>query len=127
MKSNLLGAGLLALALPLAAVAGVPVDIEVLDRKSGRVLPVYWHDGERHIAGEPGREYEIRLRNRGECRVLAVTAVDGVPMQVPDGRPPAIAHRDLSALSPDDRDREVERLVHAFPGDGLYRPGSGLQ
>ena len=36
MKSNLLGAALLALALPLSAVAGVPVDIEVLDRKSGR-------------------------------------------------------------------------------------------
>ncbi len=78
MKSNRLGAALLVLALPLTAVAGVPVDIEVLDRKSGRVLPVYWHDGERHVAGEPGREYEIRLRNRGECRVLAVTAVDGV-------------------------------------------------
>ena len=78
MKSKLLGAALLVLALPLSAVAGVPVDIEVLDRKSGRVLPVYWHDGERHVAGEPGREYEIRLRNRGECRVLAVTAVDGV-------------------------------------------------
>ncbi len=78
MKSNRLAAALLALALPIAAVAGVPVDIEVLDRKSGRVLPVYWHDGERHVAGEPGREYEIRLRNRGQCRVLAVTAVDGV-------------------------------------------------
>ncbi len=39
---------------------------------------MYWHDGERHVAGEPGREYEIRLRNRGEGRVLAVTSVDGV-------------------------------------------------
>ena len=39
---------------------------------------MYWHDGERHVAGEPGREYEIRLRNQGGGRVLAVTSVDGV-------------------------------------------------
>ena len=78
MKPTNLGAALLALALPFVAGAGTTVDIEVLDRKTGRVLPVYWHDGDRHVAGEPGREYEIRLRNRGDCRVLAVTSVDGV-------------------------------------------------
>ncbi len=78
MKPLVLGAALLALALPLAAAAAMPVEVEILDRKSGRVLPVYWHDGERHVAGEPGREYEIRLRNRGAGRVLAVTSVDGV-------------------------------------------------
>jgi hypothetical protein len=64
--------------LPFSALAGVAVDVEILDRKSGEVLPIYWHDGERHIAGEPGREYEIRLRSRDGCRVLAVTSVDGV-------------------------------------------------
>jgi len=81
MNLKALGAaGLLALAsaLPSLAQAGAPVDIEILDRKSGRVLPLYWHDGERHVAGEPGREYEIRLRNPGSGRVLAVTSVDGV-------------------------------------------------
>ena len=71
-------ATLLALCLPLPALAGMAVDVEIRDRRSGRVLPVYWHDGERHVAGEPGREYEIRLRNREGCRVLAVTSVDGV-------------------------------------------------
>jgi hypothetical protein len=71
-------AAALALCLPLAATAGTAVDVEVLDRRSGEVLPVYWHEGERHIAGEPGREYEIRLRNRAGARVLAVTSVDGV-------------------------------------------------
>jgi hypothetical protein len=50
----------------------------VIDRQSGAVLPVFWHAGERHVAGEPGREYEIRLRNRTGTRVLAVTSVDGV-------------------------------------------------
>ena len=76
----LAAATLLALvsAIPAVAQAGTPVDVEILDRKSGRVLPLYWHDGERHVAGEPGREYEIRLRNRGGWRALAVTSVDGV-------------------------------------------------
>lgn len=73
-----LATAFLTLALPLLAEAAMPVDIEILDHKTGRVLPVYWHDGERHIAGEPGREYEIRLRNRGGGRLLAVTSVDGV-------------------------------------------------
>ena len=64
--------------LPASALADVGVDVEILDRRTGAVLPVYWHDGERHVAGEPGCEYEIRLRNRGGGRVLAVTSVDGV-------------------------------------------------
>ncbi len=68
----------LALAFPLSALAGQPVDVEIRDRTTGEVLPVYWHDGERHVAGEPGHEYEIRIRNDGYGRVLAVTSVDGV-------------------------------------------------
>jgi hypothetical protein len=68
----------LCLPLPAPAEAGVEVDVEIIDRASGEVLPVYWHAGERHVAGEPGREYEIRLESRSDCRVLAVTSVDGV-------------------------------------------------
>jgi hypothetical protein len=71
-------AAALTLCLPLPALAGIAADVEILDRESGRVLPIYWHEGERHVAGEPGREYEIRLRNRSDCRLLAVTSVDGV-------------------------------------------------
>ena len=71
-------ATLLAVCLSGTALAGVAVDIEIRDRESGGVLPVYWHDGERFVAGEPGREYEIALRNRDGCRILAVTSVDGV-------------------------------------------------
>lgn len=63
---------------PLPALAGQPVDVEIYDRTSGRVLPVYWHEGERHVAGEPGHEYEIRIRNSSHGRVLAITSVDGV-------------------------------------------------
>lgn len=72
-----LAAALLASLIPLAAAAS-PVDVRVYDRTAGRYLPVYWHDGERHIAGEPGHEYEIRIRNREAGRLLAVTSVDGV-------------------------------------------------
>jgi hypothetical protein len=68
----------LAVAFPLAAFARQPLDVGIYDRTAGRELPVYWHDGERHVAGEPGHEYEIRLKNCGGGRVLAVTAVDGV-------------------------------------------------
>jgi hypothetical protein len=67
-----------ALCLPLSAPAATAVQIEILDRKTGEVLPVHWHDGERYVAGEPGREYEIRLRNQGGGRMLAVTSVDGI-------------------------------------------------
>ncbi|MGH7943599.1 MAG: hypothetical protein ACRES3_08120 [Steroidobacteraceae bacterium] len=69
---------LLALLGPLAALAGQPVDVEILDRATGHILPVYWHEGERHVAGEPGHEYEIRIHNHGHGRMLAVTSVDGV-------------------------------------------------
>ena len=75
-KLRILGA--LSLAIPLSALAGQPVDVEIRDRTTGQVLPVYWHDGDRHVAGEPGHEYEIRIRNDGYGRVLAVTSVDGV-------------------------------------------------
>lgn len=79
MNPNALRAvAVMALLSPLAAVAGQPADVEIFDRTAGRLLPVYWHAGERHIAGEPGHEYEIRLRNRTRGRVLAVTSVDGV-------------------------------------------------
>jgi hypothetical protein len=75
---NLRHAAVLALCAPFPAWAGIGVDVEVFDRKSGEILPVYWHEGERHVAGEPGREYEIRLGNRERGRVLAVTSVDGI-------------------------------------------------
>ena len=39
-------AAVLALGLPFPAVAGMGVEVEVLDRKAGDVLPVYWQAGE---------------------------------------------------------------------------------
>jgi hypothetical protein len=73
-----LSATLLTGLMPLAACAGLPVDVAIYDRTAGQLLPVYWHDGERHVVGEPGHEYELRVRNRTGGRVLAVASVDGV-------------------------------------------------
>ncbi|MGH7128465.1 MAG: hypothetical protein ACREIV_07835, partial [Planctomycetaceae bacterium] len=79
MKSTALRvAAAAALLCPLGALAGHRVDVEIYDRTSHLVLPVYWHEGERHVAGEPGHEYEIRIRNNSFGRVLAVTSVDGI-------------------------------------------------
>lgn len=55
---------LIALLLPLAAQAGQPLDVRIYDRTASRELPVYRQGGARYIAGEPGHEYEIRLRNQ---------------------------------------------------------------
>jgi hypothetical protein len=70
-----------------AAIAGFPAsafaigslaDIDIVDRVQNRALPVYWHQGRAYIAGEPGHEYRIALRNRAHADVLAVVSVDGV-------------------------------------------------
>jgi hypothetical protein len=93
-------AACLALLCPLTAFAGQPVNVEIYDRTAGQVLPVYWHDGERHVAGEPGHEYEIRIRNCEHTRVLAVTSVDGV--NVITGRT-AAPHQGGYVLDPRER------------------------
>lgn len=53
-------------------------DVQVIDRTTGERLPVYWHRGERWIAGTPGHRYAVEIVNRSGGRVLAVVAVDGV-------------------------------------------------
>lgn len=55
-----------------------PAKLEVYDRTGGHTLPTYMHDGRMYVAGEPGHQYELRLSNRSDARVLAVTSVDGV-------------------------------------------------
>lgn len=62
----------------MAASAAHAAKVELYDRATGQVLPTYRHHGRLYVAGEPGHEYEIRIRNRSGGRVLAVTTVDGV-------------------------------------------------
>jgi len=60
------------------ALAGRLVELSVLDRADHRRLPVHWQAGSAYVAGQPGHEYHLVLRNRTRARVLAVVSVDGV-------------------------------------------------
>jgi hypothetical protein len=61
-----------------AAAAGGLAEVTVFDRAAGRVLPLHWHEGRAYVAGTPGNEYSIRIRNRTGEELLAVVSVDGV-------------------------------------------------
>ena len=63
---------------PIPAFATTVADVSIHDRRDGRELPLHWYQGRRYVVGEPGREYEIRVRNDSGGRVLAVASVDGV-------------------------------------------------
>jgi hypothetical protein len=52
--------------------------VEIYDRTDHRTLAIHVHENRMYVAGEPGHQYEIRLRNRSSDRLLAVTSVDGV-------------------------------------------------
>lgn len=67
-----------ALALSSSPAFARIVDLQVIDRASGRALPQIAHRGERWVAGEQRREFTVRLSNRSDERVLAVLSVDGV-------------------------------------------------
>jgi hypothetical protein len=79
MKTLLQGVAAAALLASQAALAhGGMVDLSVYDRTEGKRLPVYWHEGRAYVAGRPGNEYQIAVRNRLGEDVLAVVSVDGV-------------------------------------------------
>jgi len=78
MKSLLSAAVAVALSISAAAHAGSLVDVSVVDRDTGSVLPTHRHDGKLYIAGIPGHRYSVRLNNRTSSRVLTVLSVDGV-------------------------------------------------
>jgi hypothetical protein len=67
----------LLLALPVFA-AGNLADVQILDRATGRSLPVYESEGRWFVAGKPGNEYQVSVRNRSGGDLLAVVSVDGV-------------------------------------------------
>lgn len=55
-----------------------PVEVDLVDRDRGYVLPQYLHRGQRWVPGTPGHRYSVRLTNRSPERVLVVLSVDGV-------------------------------------------------
>ncbi|GAB2509206.1 hypothetical protein [Lysobacter humi (ex Lee et al. 2017)] len=54
------------------------VEMSVVDRDEGDVLPEYRHRGQTWVPGTPGHRYAVRLTNRSPERVLVVLSVDGV-------------------------------------------------
>jgi hypothetical protein len=63
---------------PTAWAVGSLVDVAVVDRSRGDVLPSYRARGASWVAGHPGDRYAVRLTNRSANRVLVVLSVDGV-------------------------------------------------
>lgn len=57
---------------------GALADVRIIDRETGRTLPMYRHGGQWWVAGTPGSRYAIALQNRTQGRVLTVISVDGV-------------------------------------------------
>jgi hypothetical protein len=79
MKTLKLAGAAIALALSAQALAvGGLAEVNVYDRTEKRQLPVYWHEGRAYVAGKPGNEYQVTVRNRQGADLLAVMSVDGV-------------------------------------------------
>lgn len=60
------------------AAVGNIADVAVYDRAAGHTLPVYRHEERYYVVGQPGNEYQVRVRNRTGAEILAVVSVDGV-------------------------------------------------
>ena len=73
----LIGLGVLGVRTDVHAAGGL-ADVQIIDRDTGSVLPMYRSRGEYWVAGRPGARYSIMIQNHRGERILAVTAVDGV-------------------------------------------------
>jgi hypothetical protein len=73
----LIGLGVLGVRTDARA-AGSLADVQIIDRDTGNVLPMYRSRGEYWVAGRPGARYSIVIQNHRGERLLAVTAVDGI-------------------------------------------------
>lgn len=81
MKRLALAAAVAAATFTLPACAlgvGSFARVTVIDRTANRELPLHWKDGRAYIAGQPGNEYQVRVRNVAGEDLLAVVSVDGV-------------------------------------------------
>lgn len=99
LRRLVLACALMASAVPALAVGNL-ADVTVYDRASGRLLPTYFSDGRWYVAGKPGNEYEIRIRNQAGGDLLAVTSVDGVNVITGETASPA---QSGYVLAPGDR------------------------
>lgn len=84
------------LAAPRTLCAAHVVELALVDREQGQVLPEVRHGGEAWVAGEPGHRYAVRLANRSGERVLVVLSVDGINAVTGERASPAQAGYVLS-------------------------------
>ncbi len=77
MKTWLLLTALFAASFQVEA-AGRLAQVQIVDKASGRALPLHVSNGRHYVAGKPGKEYSIRVQNRLGEDLLAVISVDGV-------------------------------------------------
>ena len=66
------------LALLAVSSTAAATQVDIFDRSTGETLDVYEHEGRSYVVGEPGHEYEVRVRSEEGGRMLAVTSIDGV-------------------------------------------------
>ena len=81
MKRLILSLSILASTLAVmspAQAVGRMADVDVVERHTGRTLPVHFYHGEYWVEGRPGVPYAVRVRNATGERLLAVMSVDGV-------------------------------------------------
>jgi len=62
----------------LPAQASQLADVQIIDRSSGQRLPLYYHQSEYWVAGQPGSSYAVDIKNRSRGRILAVLSIDGI-------------------------------------------------
>lgn len=65
-------------ALSPRADRGKVAEVSIVERATGRVLPIYRHEGELWVAGRPGANYAVRIRNLQDRRIMGVISVDGI-------------------------------------------------
>lgn len=71
-------AGCAAASAPAPVSAGTLMEVNVVDRSTGQVLPTWRHRGQLYVVGTPGNRYAVQVANRSGGRVLSVISVDGI-------------------------------------------------
>jgi hypothetical protein len=78
LRAGMVAAAIMAGLGQAACAKADPVDLQVVDRESGQVLPVWARHGRLYVAGDPGGRYSLRVTNNTGGRVKVVMSVDGV-------------------------------------------------
>jgi hypothetical protein len=120
---KLLGAAFaLALSAQASATGGL-VDLGVYDRAQSPRLPVHRHPGRANIAGTPGNEYSLTLRNNSGEPLLAVVSVDGVNVVTGESAEPHASRDRHPVLRQSTQSARPRRIAGAAAVPG-FRPRS---